>query len=228
MHIYFLEHTDAIGPARLADWLIGMGHSHNSCHLHRDEALPRLADCDGLIVLDAPMEASDGPPPGWVKRERKLIARTLKSGKPLLGIGHGARLIATELGAIASPGTHAEIGWHTIERAPDSPFDLPEHFDAFLWQNQVFGLPDGALPLGSTTTCPVQGFSWDHGRVVAMQCHLEATQGSAQALLGITPASIADRTLASVGTEVTDDPKRFDHQASLLDRVLCQWLQVVS
>ncbi|GHC15179.1 type 1 glutamine amidotransferase [Aidingimonas halophila] len=227
MHIYFLEHADYIGPARLADWLIGMGHSHNSCRLHQGEALPRLADCDGLIVLDAPMNIANSPAPEWIKRERKLITRTLKSGKPLLGIGFGARLIATELGAIASPGPYTEIGWYTIQSAPDSAFDLPEQFDAFLWQNEILALPEGTTPLGSSSNCPVQGFSWDRGRVVAMQCHLEATQESAQALLEITPSSLTETHAEQIATVMAGDPKRFDHQASLLDRVLLQWLRTV-
>ncbi|MBD3898462.1 type 1 glutamine amidotransferase [Halomonas sp. ML-15] len=227
MHIYFLHHADHLGPARLADWLTGMGHSYNGCLLHRGEAPPRLEDCDALIVLDAPLDVA--PDADWLSRERKLIRRALKSGKPLLGIGFGAGLIAEELGAIVSPGTYPERGFHRITLAADSPFDLPEQFEAFMCHRDIFGLPEGALPLGASDASPVQGFSWDGGRVVALQCHLEATDQSARARLQEPPAALAAASQCFVQShdEILADPRRFDQLASLLDRVLLSWLRSV-
>lgn len=229
MHIYFLQHADHIGPARFADWLTGMGHSYNGCQLHQNEALPRLEDCDALIVLDAPL-ALDADNAPWLGRERKLIQRALKSGKPLLGIGFGARLIAEGLGAIVSKGTYTEVGFHTVSLAPDSPFDLPDTFEAFMWHRDIFGLPDDALPLGASAASPVQGFSWDSGRVIALQCHLEATDHSARALLDHEPGVLdetVDRRHVQPTAELFANPRRFDQLASLLDRVLLAWLRSV-
>lgn len=233
MHIYFLQHASHMGPARLADWLVGMGHSHNSCHLDAGEAPPRLDDCDGLIVLDGPISLEDDDPPSWLKREKKLIARALKSGKPLLGIGLGAQLIADGLGAIVSRGTYTEIGWHSITLAPDSPFDLPERFEALMWHRDIFGLPDGALPLGSSSASPLQGFAWDAGRVIGLQCHLEATSVSAEALLDHPLGHFdnlenhANERYVQDRDTILADPRRFDRLAALLDRVLVQWLHSV-
>ena len=228
MHIYFLHHADHLGPARLADWLTGMGHSYNGCLLHRGEAPPRLEDCDALIVLDAPLDlnATDA---SWLGRERKLIQRALKSGKPLLGIGFGAGLIAEGLGAIVSPGTYPELGFHRITLAADSPFDLPEQFEAFMCHRNIFGLPEGALPLGASAASPVQGFSWDAGRVVALQCHLEATETSTRSYLQepSTSMAAADQRFIQSSAEILADPRRFDQLASLLDRVLLGWLRSV-
>ncbi|QJQ94970.1 MULTISPECIES: type 1 glutamine amidotransferase [Halomonadaceae] len=228
MHIYFLQHDDRIGPARLTDWLTGMGHSYNGCRLHAGELPPRLEDCDALIILDAPMDLTERDAP-WLKRERKLIARALKSGKPVLGLGFGARLIAEGLGAITSRGTYAEIGWHRVDLAPESAFDLPEQFDAFMWHHDIFGLPDGALPLGGSEASPLQGFSWDAGRVIALQCHLEATAQSAAALLDHTPPNATGSTAYVQSREqILESPRRFDQLASLLDRVLLRWLGSVT
>ncbi|GGX99106.1 amidotransferase [Litchfieldella qijiaojingensis] len=232
MHIYFLQHDANIGPVRLADWLVGMGHSHNSCHLYAGEAPPRLDDCDGLIVLDGPISLEDEDTPSWLRREKKLLARALKSGKPVLGIGLGAQLLADGLGAIVSRGTYAEIGWHAITLAPDSPFDLPERFEALMWHRDIFGLPDGALPLGSSSASPLQGFAWDGGRVIGLQFHLEATSASASALLDRTPVHFdsqanGQQRYVQQRDSILADPRRFDRQASLLDRVLLQWLRSV-
>ncbi|MCT8466968.1 type 1 glutamine amidotransferase [Chromohalobacter canadensis] len=230
MHIYFLQHADYLGPARFADWLTGMGHSHNTCHLYADETPPRFDNFDALIVLDAPFALHEEASPTWLKRERKLIARMLKSGKPLLGVGVGAQLIAEALGAIVSRGTYAERGWQPITLADESPFDLPERFEAFTWHHDVFGLPDDALPLGGSTASPLQGFAWDGGRVVALQCHLEATAASVSTLYDHLSAfdqrlAAADGAYLQSRETVMEEPRRFDRLAALLDRVMLEWLR---
>lgn len=229
MHIYFLQHADFLGPARFADWLTGMGHSHNTCHLYADEAPPGFDNFDALIVLDAPFGLHEAPP-DWLKRERKLIVRVLKSGKPLLGVGVGAQLIAEALGAIVSPGTYAERGWQRITLADDSPFDLPEQFEAFLWHRDVFGLPEDALPLGASAASPLQGFAWDGGRVLALQCHLEATADAVEARYAHAdtlddPRSTARDTYLQSREAVLEHPRRFDRLAPLLDRVMVDWMR---
>ncbi|WP_110685860.1 type 1 glutamine amidotransferase [Salinicola aestuarinus] len=218
MHIYFLQHDPLLGPARLADWLEGMGHSHNHCRLDDGELPPPLDHCDGLIVLDA----LTPPAPALAKRERKLIDRALRSRKPVLGIGYGAGLIAEALGAIVSPAVVPEAGWHSVTLDPASPFDLPESFDVLLWHRDIFGLPDAALPLGHTADGPVQGFAWDLGRVVALQCHLELDAVRTRALQQTVDPRRTQRP--PLPADVLDDPRRFDHQSAALDRVLTQWL----
>ncbi|MDV6320227.1 type 1 glutamine amidotransferase [Chromohalobacter sp. HP20-39] len=230
MHIYFLQHADYLGPARFADWLTGMGHSHNTCHLYADETPPLFDNFDALIVLDAPFGLHEDVPPAWLKRERKLIARMLKSGKPLLGVGVGAQLIAETLGAIVSRGTYPERGWQPITLADESPFDLPERFEAFTWHHDVFGLPDEAVPLGGSPASPLQGFAWDSGRVVALQCHLEATTASVSAFYEHLAAfderlAAADGAYLQSREAVMEDPRRFDRLAALLDRVMLDWMR---
>ncbi len=227
MHLHLLQHNPHQGPARLADWLTSMGHSHTVFHLDSGETPPRLADCDALVVLDGPLGPLDESPQPWLKRERKLIARALDSRKPLLGIGFGARLIAQELGAVVARGTQAETGWHRVTLAPESPLDLPETFDAFMWHREVFSLPEDALPLGGSEASPLQGFSWDRGRVVGLLCHLEATPESVAALVDQDqgPEGDTESPHAQPREEILADPQRFVRLAPLLDRLLTQWLR---
>ncbi|WP_163559751.1 type 1 glutamine amidotransferase [Halomonas sp. NO4] len=224
MHFHLLQHSPHHGPARIADWLTSMGHSHTVFHLYAGELPPRLADGDALIVLDGPMGVHDDAEHPWLKGERKLVARALDGSKPLLGIGLGARLIAAALGASVGRGTRTELGWQQIELAPESPFDLPERFTAFLWHREVFALPDEALPLGASAASPVQGFAWDGGRVVGLLCHLEATRDSLVTLFEQPWPDDEARVSAADEAELLDDPKRFDRLAPLLDRLLSQWL----
>ncbi|QTF93118.1 type 1 glutamine amidotransferase [Halomonas sp. BM-2019] len=227
MHLHLLQHSPHQGPARLADWLSSMGHSHTVFHLDAGETPPRLTDCDALVVLDGPVGPLDEADQPWLKGERKLISRALDSHKPLLGIGFGARLIAEALGAVAARGTFAETGWHPVTLAPESPLDLPERFDAFMWHREVFALPEDAVALGGSKASPLQGFSWDAGRVVGLLCHLEATPESVATLLsqGSAPDGASQSPHAQPGETMLADPQRFVRLAPLLDRLLSQWLR---
>jgi len=227
MHLHLLQHSPHQGPARLADWLTSMGHSHTVFHLDAGELPPRLADCDALVLLDGPTGPLDPAGQPWLKRERRLVERALDSHKPLLGIGYGGRLIAEALGAVVARGRRSEVGWHRITRDPASPLDLPEQFDAFMWHREVFALPDDAVALGGSETSPVQGFSWDGSRVIGLLCHLEATPESVAALLeqGPPPEGHLGNPHPQTERDMLADPQRFVQLAPLLDRLLSQWLR---
>lgn len=227
MHLHLLQHSPDHGPERIADWLSSMGHSHTVFHLHAGEAPPSLGDGDALIVLDGPMALDDDDHYPWLKRERKLIAKALDGRKPLLGIGLGARMIAAELGATVGRGTYAEVGWHEVTLAPDSPFDLPEQFTAFMWHRHVFALPDDALPLGGSPGSPVQGFAWDAGRALGLLCHLEVTRAGVARLVEhqARPEGSDASPHAQPDESILADSRRFDRLAPLLDRLLSQWIR---
>lgn len=224
MHIHLLQHSADHGPARITDWLASMGHSFTIFHLYDGELTPRPGDCDALIVLDGP-EALLSEPPAWYKAEDKFIQRLLDSQKPVLGIGLGAHYIASALGAINAPGTYPETGWHTVTLANDSPFDLPEHFEAFMWHRQVFSLPEYALPLGGSPASPLQGFAWDACRVMGLLCHLEVTSSSATAMMKHLPVPPGRADYRQNDDDIFAIPTRFVHLAPLLDRLLSQWLR---
>ncbi|RUR34931.1 type 1 glutamine amidotransferase [Vreelandella andesensis] len=229
MHIHLLQHGPDHGPARLTDWLESMGHSYTVFHLYAGELTPRPGECDALIILDGP-ESLVNEPPDWLKAERKLINRYLDGQKPLLGIGLGALWIAHALDAVIAPGTYPETGWHQITLAPESTFDLPEQFEAFMWHRLVFSLPESALPLGGSAAAPLQGFSWDAGRVIGLLCHLETTMSSVMPLLNVSDrprakAPAAGRFLQT-NEQILDDVSRFHRLAPLLDRVMTRWLNV--
>ncbi|MCP1314331.1 type 1 glutamine amidotransferase [Halomonas sp. 707D7] len=226
MHIHLLQHGPDHGPARLTDWLDSMGHSYTIFHLFDGELTPRPGECDALILLDGP-EAFVQEPPPWARAEKKLINRYLDGQRPILGVGLGALWIAEALEAVIAPGTYPETGWHAVTLAPESPFDLPERFEALMWHRYVFSLPDDALPLGGSDAAPLQGFAWDAGRVVGLLCHLEATAESAAGLFAhppALPASPAARRYVQETSAILTPPGRFHALAPLLDRVMTQWL----
>ncbi|PRY66914.1 GMP synthase-like glutamine amidotransferase [Vreelandella songnenensis] len=233
MHIHLLQHGSDHDPARLTDWLSSMGHSYTVFHLYAGELTPRPAESDALIVLGGPETVLDQPP-AWFKAENKLINRYLDGQKPVLGIGLGALLIARALDAVVAPGTYPEQGFHEVTLAPESPFDLPEQFEAFMWHRYVFSLPEDALPLGGSPAAPLQGFSWDSGRVVGLLCHLEVTLASATQLIEQVKSEAAPVASSSPTAErfvqsenqILENATRFHQLAPLLDRVMTQWLKL--
>lgn len=227
MHFHLLQHQPHQGPARIADWLTSMGHSFTIFHLYDGELPPRPADCDALIILDDHESSQDQ---SWSRAENKLIDQMLDGQKPLLGLGTGALRIAAALGAPVGNGSRAEAGWHKIHLADDSPFDLPDDFTTLLWHRQVFGLPDDALPLGGSESSPVLGYSWDAGRVIGLSCLLHLHGSSLSEYLDDTPLPEGHDTSSAVQSPdaILAEARNLNDQASLLDRVLTQWLDNAS
>ena len=77
MHVHLLQHAPHQGPARLADWLTSMGHSHTVFHLDAGELPPKPGDGDALVLLDGPEGPLDETRQPWLRRERKLVERAL-------------------------------------------------------------------------------------------------------------------------------------------------------
>ncbi|PXB95665.1 GMP synthase, partial [Pseudomonas aeruginosa] len=106
----------------------------------------------------------------------------------------GAQLLAQALGAAVRPGRQAEIGWwplHRYSQALGSPLGerLPERLMAFHWHGETFDLPAGSVPLYGSAACANQGFIWNE-QAIGLQCHLESTAESIEALLDACPQDL--------------------------------------
>lgn len=226
MHICILQHVAFEGPARIADWLISQGHTFTICHLYQAEPLPKVKDFDALIVLGGPMNVSDEALYPWLAAEKRLIRKTLESDRPLLGICLGGQLIAEALGAHIQPCQDAEIGWWPIEKHALCDLAWPPVLKVFHWHAQGFSLPVDAQPLAFSPACEHQGFTWDAGRVIGLQFHLETTQASAQALIThCAPDWQAQGAYIQGPEAILADLQGFSGLASVLDLLLLHWLQ---
>lgn len=186
MRVHLLQHVPFEGPAHLADWAGARGHTLAITRLYIDEALPALADFDRLITLGGPMGVGDTADHPWLAAERELLGTAIAAGKSVVGICLGAQQIAAALGAEVRRNAQREIGWFGIrltQEAQALPLcaGCPERFTVLHWHGDTFALPAGAIRLASSDACAEQGFLYD-GRVLALQCHLEATPESVAAL----------------------------------------------
>lgn len=132
---------------------------------------------DLLVVLGAPIGAYDEATYPFLLAELELLARRLRSGKPLLGICLGAQLIARVLGAKVAPMGVKEIGFGslrlTAEGAVGCLAALGDHGSVLHWHGDIFELPPGATLLARTEICPNQAFMLGKS-VLGLQFHLEA------------------------------------------------------
>ena len=145
------------------------------------EARPNLSHYNGLVILGGPMNVDQTDRYPHLQIEVELIQEAIKSEMPVLGICLGAQLIAKALGAQVGKNPTKEIGWYDITPT-DAGLEDPlfKHFKTtrtiFQWHGDTFELPDEAVLLASSPTCPNQAFRFgDH--IYGFQFHLEVDQG---------------------------------------------------
>lgn len=207
MRFLCLQHVPFEGPAALADWARTRGHRLHCHGLYESAELPPLEDFDGLFIMGGPMGIHDEADFPWLSAEKKYIRTAIQSGHYVIGVCLGAQLIADALGASVSRGESPEIGWFPIERAPACPAGcpLPDALTVLHWHGDQFGLPDGATRLARSEICPTQGFT--HGsRILALQCHLEATPDSLSALASACSGELVEGPSVMSAERLLNEP----------------------
>ncbi|MDG9926593.1 MULTISPECIES: type 1 glutamine amidotransferase [unclassified Pseudomonas] len=194
MRIAILQHVAFEGPAQIGQWLDRRGLLARVHHLYAGDALPRPEDFDLLVIMGGPMSVHDETEYPWLAAEKRLLREALAAGKRVLGICLGGQLLAEALGGEVRVADTAEIGWHLIEQhaeARRSPLGrmLPQRLMAMHWHGETFSLPAGAIPLYHSAACALQGFVWEE-RAVALQCHLESSPASIEALIAACPEDL--------------------------------------
>ncbi|WP_220812314.1 type 1 glutamine amidotransferase [Pseudomonas paralcaligenes] len=194
MRIAILQHVAFEGPAQIGQWLDRRGLLARVHHLYAGDVLPRLEDFDLLVIMGGPMSVHDEAEHPWLAAEKRLLREALDAGKRVLGICLGGQLLAEALGGEVRVADTAEIGWHLIEQhteARRSPLGrmLPQRLMAMHWHGETFSLPAGAIPLYHSAACTLQGFVWEE-RAVALQCHLESSPASIEALIAACPEDL--------------------------------------
>jgi GMP synthase (glutamine-hydrolysing) len=143
-----------------------------------------LDDWSGIILGGGPFNVSDlqeGKSPAQVRAEAELhdlAERVVAADFPFLGACYGIGVLGTRDGGVVDRTWGEPIGALpvrlTAEGAADPLFGvLPEVFTAYLGHKEaVARLPDGAVLLASTETCPVHAFRIGR-HVYATQFHPE-------------------------------------------------------
>ena len=136
-------------------------------------------DIRALIILGGSMRGSDEEKYPFLRWEKRIIRAAIDEAIPILGVGLGAELLATVLGAAVYHGPVKEIGWYSISLSPDGQADrflgyLSESATVFQWHGGGFDLPRGAVRLASSINYNNQAFRVGKN-IYGLQFHLEVT-----------------------------------------------------
>ncbi|MFZ2445088.1 MAG: type 1 glutamine amidotransferase [Syntrophobacteraceae bacterium] len=188
MRLHYLQHVAFEGPANIALWANKHHFEISGTHLYRWEKPPSPEQLDWLVVMGGPMNIYEEKEYPWLAAEKKYIREAIENNKIVLGICLGAQLIADVLGAEVIRNKYKEIGWFPVALRPDAGPSAPfrgfsEEFIAFHWHGDTFSLPPGATMLAESEACPAQAFSYNGGRVLALQFHLESSPESVLSLI---------------------------------------------
>jgi GMP synthase-like glutamine amidotransferase len=133
-----------------------------------DDCLPDPGSSP-LAILVGTEPLGQARPHGRLERELEWIRRADEAGTAVLGIGHGARVLALAFGGAVEPAEHALRGWTLLDT-------IVPHIIAggpwLSWQHDIIGLPPAATLLAHNRLGP-QAFGI--GRHLAVQFHPEAT-----------------------------------------------------
>lgn len=194
MRLHWIQHVPFEGLGAIGEWAAQHGHAVTRAYASEERYLPP-SDIDLLVVMGGPMSANDVEAHPWLETEARYVKASVQSGIPVLGVCFGAQLLARVLGAEVRPGPHREIGWFPVELTPEgrrtAPFDvLPERSVAFHWHGDTFDVPTGAAHTASSGAYPHQAFSYDGGRVLGLQFHLEMTAEGVRRLVENCPGDL--------------------------------------
>jgi GMP synthase (glutamine-hydrolysing) len=173
-----LIHDEEEGPGQLGPALRRSGFSLD---VRSREPRPEDTEADLVVVMGKSLGPPAAEPPAWLEEERRLLARRLEAGRPSLGIGLGAELLAAAAGARVHPGEKGPVlGVHpvslTMEGLADPLFaGFEEFFDVLHWQGNTFDAVPGAQELASTARYPHQVFRV--GKSYGVQFHPEVDGG---------------------------------------------------
>src|SRR4051794_2374184 len=94
LRIFSLEHAEAEGAGKIADWAKQRGHTLTAVRLDLSAPLPDLNGLDMLVIMGGAMNVYQYRDYPWLRAERAFIESAMEMKKGVLGVCLGAQLIA--------------------------------------------------------------------------------------------------------------------------------------
>ena len=119
-----------------------------------------LENYDGFMITGSPASVHDGSE--WIEKLEKCVRDIRERNIPLFGACFGHQIIAKALGGTVWKNPDGFVlGTVISENITDVPWagQLPDMFPLYAAHSeQVTGLPDGAIVVAKSTTCPNAGY----------------------------------------------------------------------
>jgi len=154
-----IVHQDDAGPGVFTDAFVNAGIRLDQWMVSAGADPPAdPASYDAVAAFGGAMHADEDERHPWLGEEKRILARLLDAGTPLLGVCLGSQLLAEAAGAEVRRARAPEIGWHEVVLEPAATGDpllgsLPQRFTAFGWHSYETTLPPGATALAHSETC---------------------------------------------------------------------------
>ena len=183
MRTLAISHQRDAGPGVFAEAIAAAGHDVDLWHIAETDQPP--ADPFGygaVMTFGGSMHADHTDRHPWLLPEKRLLARLLEAGVPLLGVCLGSQLLAEAGGGGTRRALRPEIGWHPVELTGSGRADpvigpLAPGFEAFQWHSYECLPPPGAEVLARSSVC-VQAYRLD-GPAWGIQFHAEVSAADA-------------------------------------------------
>lgn len=200
-----LQHVPFEGPGLIAAQAHKHGLQLDHRHLYRGDAVPRLDEFAGLVVLGGPMGVGDTEQHPYLADEIDLLAAAAAAGKPILGVCLGAQLLACALGGEVGPSGATEVGLGSVALTAAGECDgilgpSGRLIPVLHWHADTFTVPPGAELLASSDRCVNQAFRL--GRAYGLQFHVELDAALTASMQPHLPADVALPAVDVAGVEM--------------------------
>jgi GMP synthase-like glutamine amidotransferase len=198
-----LQHIACEPPGVFEDVLRERGARLHRVQLDEGDPLPDWRAFEAIVAMGGPMSANDDAELPWLVGEKRLIAESVRAGRPFFGVCLGVQLLAAALGARVYRGPEPEVGLLPVVLTDDGREDpvfagLPAELVTLQWHGDTFDLPAGAVRLASSPAYPNQAFR--AGQAYGVQFHLEVSAEMAREWAEVPEyVSSLERTLGAKG-----------------------------
>ena len=193
--VLIVQNCPAESAGTIIDYLSSRELPYQEIHSYTGDRFPRVEDCSAVICLGCPTSVNDYHDHRYLADLYSFVAQVVRADVPYLGVCYGGQLLAKVLGASVKANHVKEIGVYKVrltEAGKTDPLLAPlgNSFPVMQWHGDTFGRPYGCELLAEGTDCTNQAFR--HGRQVALQFHLEATESLVHSWCEAYPQEPAD------------------------------------